>query len=118
MPDMLEMSEMHHGIGSQAAESSALMEVFRRADIADVSLGIVCMGISKGLIFQRKRVFPKAGFHLRLLHLGGKRFISHPFNPLPRLCPSFISLWDSAHPACRSTRKYTPWSVWLSCREA
>ncbi|MGE6107824.1 hypothetical protein [Aeromonas sobria] len=69
---MLEMSEMHHGIGSQAGAPSALMEVFRRADIADALPGIVCMGISKGLIFQLKSVFLKAGFHLRLLQLGGK----------------------------------------------
>lgn len=78
-----EMIEMHHGIRSRAGSSFPLVEVFRRADIADFSLGIVPMGISRELIAQLRSEFPNAGFHKRLMKLGSKWFVRHPLNHYP-----------------------------------
>ncbi len=81
--EVSEMIEMHHRVRSCKDSTFVLVEPFRRADIADFSLGIVSMGIPKKLIGELKTVFPNAGFHLRLVQLGGCWFLRHPFNPLP-----------------------------------
>ena len=81
--EVVEMIEMHHGIRSRAGSSFPLVETFRRADIADFSLGIIPMGISTELIAQLKSEFPNAGFHKRLMKLGSKWLVRHPLNPLP-----------------------------------
>ncbi|MFT7185812.1 MAG: hypothetical protein ACI84K_001195 [Pseudohongiellaceae bacterium] len=81
--EITEMIEMHHRLKSCKDSSYPLVEAFRRADIADFSLGMVPMGISPNLIAQVKSEFPNAGFHMRLLQLGTKRLFMHPLNPLP-----------------------------------
>jgi len=81
--DIVAMIEMHHGIHSCAHYDSPLVDFFRRADIADFSLGMVPMGLSRELIAKLKVAFPNAGFHKRLLQLGCKWFLRHPLNPLP-----------------------------------
>lgn len=81
--EVSEMIEMHHRVRSCEDSAFALVEPFRRADIADFSLGLVSMGMSKELIAELKSVFPNAGFHFRLVQLGGRWFLRHPLNPLP-----------------------------------
>lgn len=81
--EVCDMIEMHHSLSSQAASAFPLVEPFRRADIADFSLGVVPMGISKQLIATLKNEFPNAGFHKRLAQLGSKWLLRHPLNPLP-----------------------------------
>jgi len=83
VPEVVEMIEMHHGIRSRTGAAFPLVEPFRRADIADFSLGIVSMGSSRALITRLKAEFPNAGFHKRLVQLGGKWLMRHPLNPLP-----------------------------------
>ena len=77
------MIEMHHRLRSCDKFGYPLVEAFRRADIADFSLGIVRMGLSQELIAAVKSAFPNSGFHKRLVQLGVKRFLRHPLNPLP-----------------------------------
>jgi hypothetical protein len=81
--EVSEMIEMHHSIRSHAGSPYPLVEPFRRADIADFSLGMVPMGISRELIATLKVAFPNSGFHKRLAQLGSKWFLRHPLNPLP-----------------------------------
>jgi hypothetical protein len=83
IPEVTEMIDMHHGIRSRASSPYPLTEVFRRADIADFSLGLVRMGLPRELIAALKSAFPNAGFHRRLMLLGCKWLIRHPFRPLP-----------------------------------
>lgn len=83
MPEVVEMIEMHHALRSQSASPFPLVEPFRRADIADFSLGMVSMGISRQLVATLKAEFPNSGFHKRLAQLGGKWLLRHPLNPLP-----------------------------------
>lgn len=60
-----------------------LVEAFRRADVADFSLGLFAMGFPRILIAQLKAAFPNSGFHKRLAQLGSAWFVKHPFNPAP-----------------------------------
>lgn len=83
VPEVIAMIEMHHGLRAQSTSPFPLVEPFRRADIADFSLGVVPMGISREWIASLKTVFPNAGFHKRLAQLGGKWLLAHPLNPLP-----------------------------------
>lgn len=81
--EVTEMIEMHHAVESRAGSAFPLVDKFRRADIADFSLGLVPMGISRALIARVKAALPNAGFHRRLLQLGVRWFLRHPLDPLP-----------------------------------
>lgn len=81
--EVLEMIGMHHRVRSCADSAFPLVEPFRRADIADFSLGLVPMGIPRALISRLKAEFPNQGFHKRLVQLGSRWFLRHPLNPLP-----------------------------------
>ncbi|WP_337842048.1 HD domain-containing protein [Rheinheimera sp.] len=77
------MIEMHHAVRSRAADHSRLVENFRRADIADFSLGVFAMGLPRSTISALKRQFPNLGFHWFLFKRGMAWFFRHPLNPLP-----------------------------------
>lgn len=81
--EVTEVIEMHHGVRSRVGSRYPLVELFRRADIADFSLGFVRMGLPKDLIAQLKSEFPNNGFHKLLARLGARWFLRHPLNPLP-----------------------------------
>lgn len=77
------MIEMHHKIRKYVNPDFPLVEVFRKADLADVSLGMARAGLSKEQVKQVRSRFPNAGFHRRLTLIALKWFIRHPFNPVP-----------------------------------
>lgn len=81
--EIAEMIEMHHGVHSCVGSQYALVEPFRRADIADFSLGLVRMGIPKALVKELQAEFPNSGFHKLLAKMGAQWFVRHPLNPLP-----------------------------------
>lgn len=64
---------------------AALVDAFRRADLVDVSLGLMRSGLPRSFVRDVRRAFPNAGFHRRLLALGAQRARSHPLSPLPML---------------------------------
>ena len=78
-----EMIEMHHRTKSCSGSVYPLVGTFRRADVADFSLGLVPMGFPKGLMSELKATFPNSGFHMRLAQLGAVWLVKHPLNPLP-----------------------------------
>ncbi len=79
------MIDMHHKIRSYKDPLYPLVEIFRKGDLVDFSLGAVKHGISKHYITQLKQAFPNAGFHRRLLQLTWSRIKSHPLNPAPMM---------------------------------
>lgn len=83
IPEVSLMIEMHHRVRSCEGCGFPLVEIFRRADIADFSLGAIPMGHSADLIARLKAAFPNAGFHRRLLQLSAQRALRHPLNLLP-----------------------------------
>jgi hypothetical protein len=79
------MIDMHHKLRRFDDARYPLAEVFRKADLVDVSLGLVKFGIPKSQVESVKAQFPNAGFHKRLMQLAGGWFAKHPVSPPPFL---------------------------------
>jgi hypothetical protein len=77
------MIDMHHKLSRFNNNDFPLVEVFRKADVADVSLGTVKWSLSKDYIIKVKETFPNSGFHIRLNQLAVNWIFKHPLNPLP-----------------------------------
>jgi len=75
----------HHKITPYRGSEGNLVEMFRRADWADVSRGLMAPGLSRKFLREVFAEFPNAGLHQRLLQLSFKQLLHHPFNPLPML---------------------------------
>jgi hypothetical protein len=82
--DEIEMMILeHHRLRPVAETRSPLVELFRKGDLVDFSLGFVRFGLSKALVRQVKEEFPNAGFHRTVLEMATAWFIRHPLNPAP-----------------------------------
>lgn len=79
------MIEMHHLVSAYEGPYEDLVELFRKADLVDFSLGIVKFGIPASFIKAVKTALPNAGFHLALMRFTGKQLTRNPFNPLPMM---------------------------------
>jgi hypothetical protein len=77
------MIGFHHKVRKHGDEDSPLVEVFRKGDLVDFSLGIINCGLQGSYVKGVKNHFPNAGFHKRLVQLELGWFTRHPFNPLP-----------------------------------
>lgn len=78
------MISEHHKI-RQYVGPFPLVELFRRGDLVDFSLGIVKFGLPEEFITKLKAEVPNAGFHANLVRLSVKWFVRHPFNPAPMM---------------------------------
>jgi hypothetical protein len=83
LPDVEPMIAFHHQLTAHADDARPLVEVFRRADLVDVSLGIVRFGLPRSYVARVKAQFPNAGFHRRLVRLAATGFLTQPLRPLP-----------------------------------
>ena len=79
------MIDMHHKLRSYRDDRYPLVEMFRKGDLVDFSLGIIKCGLPKSFIKRVKEEFPNAGFHKRLVQLELGWVSKHPSNPLPIL---------------------------------
>jgi hypothetical protein len=61
----------------------ALTEIFRQADLVDLSLGLIRCGRSRDDIRRVRKVFPNKGFHRNLTRLFLKNLFRTPWKPLP-----------------------------------
>ena len=77
------MIDMHHKIRKYTDNKYSLVEVFRKGDLADFSLGLIKGGVPKEIMEKIKSTFPNEGFHKILLKMQGKWLIKHPLNPFP-----------------------------------
>jgi len=77
--------DLHHKIRVVRGDSSPLVELFRQADLVDVSLGWRRFGLSRSFVKQVSAAFPNHGFHKTLIRLGTKQLIRSPLNPLPMI---------------------------------
>ena len=75
------MIRNHHKLSE--VESSVLAEIFREADLIDLTFGFVPKGRKKEEIKLIKNLFPNKGFHLFLLKLFAKNLIKNPKHPFP-----------------------------------
>ena len=77
------MIHEHHKITRYMSDPNWLVEAFRKADLVDVSRGIIAFGLPRKFVREVLSTFPNAGFHKRLIQLSFQRFLSHPLSPLP-----------------------------------
>jgi hypothetical protein len=75
------MINNHHKLST--VESSVLAEIFREADLIDLTFGLVPKGRKKEDIRLIRNLFPNKGFHLFLIKLFIKNLITHPTHPFP-----------------------------------
>ncbi len=79
------MIDMHHKLRQYRDARYPLAEVFRKADLVDVSMGLVKFGLPASTVNAVKAQFPNAGFHKKLMQLAGGWFGKHPLSPPPFL---------------------------------
>ena len=84
-PEIELLIDNHHRLRAYKDTRYPLVELFRKADLVDVSLGLVTFGLSRRYIGRVKALFPNAGFHWRLVRLVGGWAPRHPGSPLPFL---------------------------------
>jgi hypothetical protein len=75
------MINNHHKLSK--VKISELAEIFRQADLIDLSLGLVSKGRSRNNIKRTRAMLPNRGFHIFLLKLFLKNLLSNPTNPFP-----------------------------------
>jgi hypothetical protein len=73
----------HHKLSAYRGEHGKTVEIFRKADWVDVSLGLLRFGVDPQKAGASRRHFPNAGFHLFLVKQSVRNFFRHPLNPLP-----------------------------------
>lgn len=73
----------HHKLSPYRGDSGPLVEPFRRADWADVSMGVLRFGLPRAFVRDVNAAWPSAGFHRRLVQLEWERLRTHPLRPLP-----------------------------------
>ena len=77
------MIEWHHKVRRYRDDRMPLVEVFRKGDLVDFSLGIFKCGLPKSFVDEVKAGIPNSGFH-RFLMKGAKDWFSkHPLSPPP-----------------------------------
>jgi hypothetical protein len=79
------MINEHHKIREYRNPNYPLVELFRKGDLVDFSLGMMRFGLSKSNINQLKYNLPNAGFHKNLTKRVVKWFLKHPLNPAPMM---------------------------------
>jgi hypothetical protein len=82
-PEVERIIDLHHKVRPCADGISPLIEIFRKADLADFSLGLVKGGVPGATVRAAKAAYPNAGFHRRLMQLAGGWFAKHPLRPPP-----------------------------------
>lgn len=75
----------HHKLRTYTGPYAATVEAFRRADLVDLSLGLVRSALPSSFIGAVRAAFPNAGFHRRLVQLTARQFLRTPWRPLPML---------------------------------
>jgi hypothetical protein len=83
VPEVTALIAEHHKLRAYRGPGSRDVELFRRADLVDVSLGAVRFGLRADLIQAVKAAFPDLGFHRMLVSLTARQFLKHPLRPLP-----------------------------------
>ena len=83
--EIREMILEHHRIRPIRGARSPLVELFRRGDLVDFSLGLVRSGLPAEAIREVKRELPNAGFHRCLAKRAARWFLAHPTNPAPMM---------------------------------
>ena len=77
--------EQHHKIRPYTGPHANTVELFRRADWADVSLGWLRSGLPAQWVQAVRQALPNAGLHRRLVQLTARQMLKTPWQPLPMM---------------------------------
>lgn len=77
------MIDNHHKTTAYKGNFETTVNIFRKADWTDVSLGLIHFEIPSDYIKQVEKQFPYKGFHFFLTKLFAKNLFQHPLKPLP-----------------------------------
>ncbi len=86
-PLISEMIRFHHKLTPYHGDHGKLVEAFRRADLADLSMGYLGSGVSRKLIRAAYKKYPPCGFHSLIYGKVLRWGMSNPFRPLPMMKP-------------------------------
>ncbi len=81
--EILLIIDNHHKTTPYKRNFSDAVEIFRKADWTDVSLGFIYFEIPTSFIKETVKKFPYKGFHFFLTKLFTKNLFQHPLKPLP-----------------------------------
>ncbi len=79
------MIDQHHKVTRYRDSMHPLVEVFRKADWIDVTMGRRTFGLPKNDVQSVLDKFPNLGFHKMLIKLAKAQFMRHPLNLLPMI---------------------------------
>jgi len=82
-PEVSTLIDEHHKISEYTGPFALHTEAFRRADLVDLSLGLLRFGMSPTWVGGVRDVFPNSGFHKRLAMLSARQFLQAPLRPFP-----------------------------------
>lgn len=77
--------EFHHKTTRYRGPFASTVEIFRRGDLVDVSLGAIRFGIPRSYVRAVKKALSNTGFHRRLVQLTLRQFVRDPLHPLPMM---------------------------------
>ena len=83
VPEVKAMVLEHHKLSRYRAHPGWLVEPFRKADLVDLSRGLITFGLPGSFLADLFLAWPSAGFHRRLVQLSLTRLRTHPWSPLP-----------------------------------
>lgn len=83
--EVAQMIAMHHRLRPWRDAAHPLVEVFRRADLIDLSWGWIRFGLPAAFVRDVQRELPSVGFHRGLLAIIGRWWSNHPLRPVPAL---------------------------------
>ncbi len=75
----------HHQLSTYKGKHSLLAEPFRRADLIDLSLGVIRFGLPKKFYSDLKAEFPTLGFHSLIYKKVFRFALQNLRNPFPML---------------------------------
>lgn len=81
--EVLTLINEHHKVFPYVGRHSPNTEAFRKADLVDLSLGMIRFGLPFRLVRSVFTAFPNAGFHRRLGILTARQLMRAPLRPLP-----------------------------------
>lgn len=77
--------DLHHRLRPYHGDHAPIVEALRRADLADLSFGLISGGIDRRLARETRRAFPNAGFHRFLIRISLQWGLRHPLRPFPMM---------------------------------
>jgi hypothetical protein len=77
------MIELHHKVRPYRGDRFPFVEVFRKGDLVDFSLGFFKCGVPKSFVKEVKAGIPNTGFHRFLMKGARDWFCKHPLSPPP-----------------------------------